>query len=858
MWGRLISYFRAIVGRDRFEAEMDEELKSHIERYADDLERAGTLRPEALRKARLEFGQVSSIKEDCRQPVGLLLLERLMQDLRHAVRTLRVSTNWMAVAMLALAIGLTTATLSIFDALFLRPISFKAADRLAYVNVRSKDAAADSTWAMWRAWKESDIFEAFGGMLGWWTVVIRTDAGLMVRPSAEITAGTLELLGARPLRGRTFSEDDPRAGNVVIISEDLWTRGFGRENRAIGASIDVDGKPATIVGVLPRTFRFPSWDTEVWRPIAEGAIGPGTFNGPMVIVRFRSDVPSEETLRLATEIAHQVDRSTVGMEAVRDKLAGYTVPTNEERAMPAIAGGVSLVFLALCLNVAGLSLTRFNDRRRQFALSIALGAPRGRLVAQAFTQSALIGVIGATIGIVLAHQLIAGARAWLPQSFLETSLHPLLLDWDTLFVAIGLALVATVVSGLLPAVVATKLDAASSLRVVERGGTETRSARVLSRAFVVFELALACALLVPMLLLVRSFLNLTAIDRGLNPDSLSIVQVNFDSTRAADPSSRATAQTRATELVAALPGVERVSWSVGVPTMESGPHTGYVRRVNASGVYGGRQLAIGMSVASDFFDVYRIPLVAGRALRLEDDDRRVVIDERIAATFFLDASPIGQSLAFGEERLEVVGVVRSVQKQRPQYPPTLYWKYKPGDLPYATFTIRCTAACPSEAVIRHALLPIESSLRAGTVERLADRFDRDLVAPRVSATVAMLFAAVALVTAAGGLFSVLSYAVGRRRREFGIRAALGGSSRAIGRLVLRDALITTVLGLGLGSIAAWWLANMLTALQFGVTINDPRSWTAVVAILALATFAASWRPMRTAMRADPAVLLREE
>ena len=285
----------------------------------------------------------------------------------------------------------------------------------------------------------------------------------------------------------------------------------------------------------------------------------------------------------------------------------------------------------------------------------------------------------------------------LPQSFLELSLHPLLLDRDTLIVATGLALVATIVSGLLPAFVATRLDAGSSLRVVERGGTESKSARLLSRDVVVVELALACALLVPTLLLVRSFLNLTAIDRGLDPTGLSIVQVNFDSTRAADPLSRATVQARATELIEALPGVEQVTWSVGVPTMESGPHSGYVRRVNASGVSGGRQLAIGMSVGSDFFDVYRIPLVAGRALQPDDDDRRVIIDERIAATFFLDAGPIGQSLAWGEERLEVVGVARNVQRQRPQYPPTIYWKYKPGELPYATFTLRCKADCPSEA-----------------------------------------------------------------------------------------------------------------------------------------------------------------
>ncbi len=194
-------------------------------------------------------------------------------------------------------------------------------------------------------------------------------------------------------------------------------------------------------------------------------------------------MPSEETLRLAADIAHQVDPSTAGMDAVTWK-ARRLRRSHRMRNEPclSIAWGVSLVFLALCVNVAGLSLARFNERRRQFALSTALGASRGRLVAQAFTQSALVGRLGAAIGIVLAHQLIAGARALLPASFLELSLHPLLLDRDTLFVAIGLALVATIVSGLLPAVVATRFDAGSSLRVVERGGTETKSARVLSRA----------------------------------------------------------------------------------------------------------------------------------------------------------------------------------------------------------------------------------------------------------------------------------------------------------------------------------------------------------------------------------------
>ena len=858
MWARLASVVRAAFGRRRFEAELDEELRFHVERYAQDLERGGMSAEAAARQAQRELGAVPSVKRDCRQPLGLVILDRLSFDFRQALRTLRAGTSWMAAVMLALAIGLTTATFSIVDALFLRPVPFEDAERLAYLNIGTRNGYTSPSWAVWRAWKDSGIFAAVGGTLGWWTVVIRTEEGVTVRPSSDVTPGTLEAVGVRPLRGRTFTEDDARAGEAIVIAEDLWTTAFGRDERAIGRSIEVDGKRVVVIGILPRTFRFPGWDTEVWRPIARGAVGPGVFNQPDAIVRFRRDVPRDETLRLATAIAHQVDASTADQGAVPTKLAGWPGVTNEERAMPVIAFGVGLVFVALSVNVAGLLLSRFNERRREFALAAALGASRGRLVMQAFAQSAVLCAVGVVLGIVLARQLIAGARALLPQTFLELSLHPLLVDGDTLAIAAALAVVAVLVCGLLPAVVATRLDAGSSLRLVERTGTESRAARALSRGFVIVELALACALLVPTLLLIRSFVNLTAIDRGLDPRGLTIVQVNFDNRLAPDPPGRAVVQARTTELLSALPGVRNVTWSAGVPTMSSGAHSGYYWRPDPPGVSRSRQVAAGMPVSDDFFDVYRIPIVRGRALGADDDGRRVVIDEQMAATFWPDGNPVGQRLAFGDQRLEIVGVARKVQAQRPGYPPAVYWKFNTLELPYAAITLKCASDCPSEAVIRHGLLPIEPALRAGSVDRLEDKLDRDLAAPRMTAALATVFGTIALVAAAGGLFSTLSYAVSRRRREFGIRAALGGSARAIGALVLRDAAMTAVIGVSVGSLAAWFLARALEAIQYGVTISDPISWMVVVGILAVASLAAVWRPMQSAMRADPARLLREE
>jgi predicted permease len=857
MWARLWSFARAAFGRRRFERDMDEELRFHVERYAEDLERGGTPRHDALRQAHRELGAVAALKRDCRQPIGLVLLDRLSYDLGQALRTLRGGTSWTAAAMLAIAISLTTATFSVLDALLLRPVPFRDADRLAYLSLADKDGSRFASWPVRRAWEKSGIFDAVGGTWwGGWSMVIETDAGPLVRPGDWVTPGTLELLGVRPLAGRTFNEHDGRAGRVIVISEDLWTHAFERDGAIVGRPINVDGEDVVVIGVVPRSFRFPDAHTEIWRLLLDGATF-GSWESPAALVRFRSGVPPDETLRLATEIAHQTDASTRALSVVRDPVAGRPAGSQATQAMRLIAGGVLLVFLALCANAAGLSLTRFNQRRRQFALCSALGASRGRLIAQAMSESALIGAAGTAIGVVLAAGLVTVTRAVLPGDFLEWSLHRVALDTDALIVAAVIATVATLLSGLLPAVVATRLDTQSSLRLVEHGGTESRAARALGRTLVVIEIAMASALLVPALLVIRSFLNLDAIDRGFDTSRLSVLQVNLDNTLASGRPARVAVERRAVEALEALPGVERVSWSLGVPTVENTVYSGSDWRADTPGARPTRLNAVGMSVGRDFFEVYGIPLLAGRLFQPDDDARRVVIDERIAAVLWPKTNPVGRFFTWNDNKMEVIGVVRSVYRQRRGDPPTLYSKFEPGG-PYATATLRCIAACPPEAIVRRELGEAVPALRVGWMDRLDDRFAADLATPRLTASVTTVFASISIIAAAGGLFSVLSYTVGRRRREFGIRAALGASSGSIGSLVLREACGLSVLGLGIGALAAWMLANALAALQYGVTIADPLSWAIVIGLLAAGTLLSAWRPARTAMRADPAQLLREE
>ena len=852
----LLGRFRNHLRERELRHEFDEELRFHFEkRVANNLSR-GLTSTEAHAEAHRHLGSLTRAREDMREARVTRWIDALRHDTRHAARSLGASSSWTAIAMLGLAIGLTTSTFAVVDALVLRPVRFANADRLAHLSLLQpkENVGQSTTWSTFQAWKDSGIFEAVGA----WTraaVLLETDIGPLSRASSFVTPGTLDLLGVRPVRGRTFFTDDV-AADVVIISEELWRGAFNSDPAVIGRSVKVDGRPSVVIGVLPDTFRFGDWDTEVWRPLAEHAAGYGVWDHPWVVARFSERRPSAEALRLATEIAHQSDPSSSRMVVTRTPLTGTLEGTYVERAVPLLSAGVGLVFLALCFNVAGLLLTRWSIRQRQFALCAALGASRGRLITQALIEGAVLGVAGSTLGVFVAGQLTGLTRALLPEGF--QSYHPVQLDSDVLMVAAGLAILATVLIAVVPAFISTRLDVPSSLRVLGRASTETKGARLAGRAFVVAEIGLACTLLVPAVLLVRSFVNLTAIDKGLDTRGVSIASVDFDNVKVPDRNAQLPVMTRATELLDALPTIEQVAWSVGTPAWYGGQYSGWVSRPDTAPPV--RIVAGGLAVGPDFFQLYGIRLLHGRTFEAGDSTDRVVVDEQIASTLFPGLNPVGRTVVHDRRRLEVIGVVSNVRRQligRDRDTPALYGKFEPGSR-YATISLRCRARCPSEGQVRQELLALAPALRVSTFRTLDEFFDQFVEEPRFTTNAAILFAVIALVAAAGGLFSVLSYAVGRRRREFGIRAALGASRRTIGRLVLRDIVVVGVLGLAIGAFGAWFLAETMASQQFGVTTADPISWGGVVGVLTLSALAAAWFPVRQAMRVDPALLLKED
>lgn len=765
--------------------------------------------------------------------------------------------------MLGLGIGITTAMFTIVDALIVRPVPFREPDDLAFVYM-GNDYGGRPTVApsVLRAWQESPAFAGAESAVPD-TALVDVNGAVVTRGMARVTPGLFELLGGvQPIRGRLFDSSEARGGinDRVLISEDLWRTLYQADPAILGRTIVIDGEPLVVIGVLPADFRFPSWDTVLWRAVDFQAMPASLANEqPRAYVRFGRTVPRQDALRMATDAARAADGRNADLSPRVRPLAGLVLDPYYGRAVPLLAGGVILVFLVLCANVASLLLARLTVRQREFSMRSALGASRGRLIRQAFVESSVPGALGVVAGIAVASMLVSLSRVFLPEAFLLRTLNPLNIDARALAVTSVSGVVAILAAGLLPAWIGTRTDSETALRIAERGGTETRGARAVTRALLVGEIALACTLLVGATLLVRSFINLASAERGLDVEGVLVTSLSLAGPAFPDRTARATAARAIEDQVSQLPGVQHVAWSYGLP-----PDGGAISYGNWQSDAPGNPV-VDMNVdryrvGREFFAMYGIPLLRGRTFEPSDRQGSAVIGERLARTLWPGLDPIGRTFSFQKERFQVVGLVREIHHpaldtsiDRPEF-------YEPfaGVGSYAMMSIRCGAACPTTAVIRQRVLATHRAVQVVDVQALEDVYFEQLARPRAAAALGFAFAGVAVVAAAGGLFSVLSYAVGRRKREFGIRAALGASPDHIRRVVLRDGFVVAVSGVAIGSVAAWSLGRALASLQYGVTITDPLTWTFVLALLGLTTVVASWRPARQAMRADPVLLLREE
>jgi putative ABC transport system permease protein len=770
-------------------------------------------------------------------------------DVRHAGRRLaaRPGRAVVCATLLAVGIGLTTAMFSIVDALLLRPAPFSGGDRLV------RQTVFDSEPALLQAWRSSGMFE--GAEAGTVFSFQMERGGETRRPGASVTAGTFEMLGVRPLAGRTFIAAGAR--DEVVISEALWRSAFGSDPAIVGRRISVDNAPFVVVGIMPSTFQFPTAATVLWKPLFPAAGEPGPFT---LFGRLKPGVPFEVAEERTTTLARQLARLPRNyggppLGRVGDaKLSAFT-----RRALWLLLAGVGIVFLVLSANVSSLLLANLSARQREFGMCTALGASRMRLVREASAEHALMGLAGAVLGVAVAW----GCTTAVPQVFLGHSLNVIDIDLRALLVASGLGLAAVMLTGLVPAWMGTRSDPMDSLRGSRQTSTETRSAMAVTKGLLVGEVGLACSLLVGSALLVRSFGNMVEADRGLKTDGAIRVSVGGMDDAFGSYDAMARAIEAIEERFAAWPEIAEIALSRELPPLPSNLFTGvHLAPPGTRADPAATVPSFHYRVNRAFFDFYGITIVRGRTFEAWDTERDVIVGERLATLLWPGQDPIDRTFSVGSQKepRRVVGVAREIRLptldaeiDRPEF-------YTPlGRTSRTLFlNLRCRASCPGERDIRAQVQAVHPGLRARLVPSAEDTYGSQLQLPRATAQVGGVSAVIALLAAAGGLFSVLTYTVGGRRREFGIRTALGASPGQVRRLVLRDGMSLVGAGLALGAFGGWTVARSLAAFHYGVTTTDPLAWGIVVATLAITSLAAAWRPARQAMRVDPVALLRED
>jgi predicted permease len=860
MLTRLLTLIRGSIQRSRVSRELDEELQHHVAMEIQQHVAHGVSAGEARRRALRDLGGIEQTKEAVRD-VRASWVDTWWQDFRYACRTVwrRPGEAAMVVAMLALGIGLTTAMFTLVDALILRPVPFHQPDQLAMLWMRGATGGRIAVMpSVLHAWRGSGVFAAVEAANPD-TALIEVDGMFATRGMARVTPDVFVMLGGvQPVHGRLFDASDGGVGadDRVLLSADLWRTLYRSDATIVGQRITVNSESLVVVGVLPAGFRFPAWDTQLWRADTFADTGGSPATLPRAYVRFAPEIPREDALRVAMAAAQAADPTTAKQwpqaEPVVRSDDYYT------RAVPVLAAGVLLVLAVLCANASTLMLGRLSGRQREFAMRTALGAARYRLIRQALLESSLIGTFAIAVGAVLAWALLALSRGMLPEAFLVRTLNPLNMDLRTLLVTSIVGVTTTLLTGMLPAWLGTKVRTNASLRVTDRS-TEMREARWLTRTLLIGEVALACTLLVGATMLVRSFVNLISVDRGLNATGITVADLSLPTAAVKEPSARLAVAQEIERRVRALPGVQQVTWSRGTPPV--------------GGTYGaGDWIADGdggqkvnlevrhYAVGPDFFKQFGIPLLRGRNFTARDGIDKVIVGERFGRLLWPGVDPVGRSFRFGKGHYEVIGVAREVQlptlDARLDAPEFYYPFVDVGGL--SSLSITCAERCPNEAQIRHTLTGTHSAIRVSGVRRLEAQFLEQLARPRAAAAMASAFAVIAVLAAAGGIFSVLASAVTRRRKEFGVRTALGASPAHIRRLVLSDGLLVTGIGIVLGALAAAALASTLTSLQYEITVTDPVSGLIVVSLLAFSALAACWRPAAQAVRQDPSQLLRED
>lgn len=875
-----MTWWHRLWNRQRMEADLEKELRFHLEQHTEELISRGYDRQEARRLARLTFGGPEQVKEDCRDVCGTQWLEDFWQDFRYALRTLRQKPGFSAVALLTLALGIgaTTVMFTVINGVLLKPLPYPEPDKLVTLSEQTDKYGAQ--WVSYPNFLDCKHESRTLTMAAWTysggTVSEPGDAAYV--SGRRISSELFSVLGIPLLEGRAFLPEEDRAGAapVIIISHNLWHRRFAGSPGTVGKRIVFDGKSYTIVGVAPADFRLFG-GLDVLTPLGQNTeirMQNREASFLRVVARLQPGVTlaaaQTELPLIGRHLAELYPKSNAGrgflLRPLHQELVGDVRST-----LWLLLGAVGMVLLIACVNVASLLLARAVSRERELAMRMALGAGRGRLVRQCLTESAVLGLSGGMLGIFLAVMGIRPFLAFWPGNLPRA--EEIQLDWRVLLFALTISLLSGLLFGLAPALRAPSRDLEQTLRAGAR--TVAGSSRRLHSGLVISEIALAMVLLVSAGMLARTFLLLSSLDPGINVRSTLVTRVGLSPTVLENPARIRAAWQELLDRARRVPGVESVALADVVPMRDGVNELGYWTAPTQPPP-NEIPLALATSVTPDYLKVMGIPLRHGRFFDEQDrlgNEPVVVIDEVLAQHAFGAQEPIGKRLwlqAIG--RSKVVGVVGHVRhwglagddqaKVRAQ----LYYPFAQVPDPlmrlFASFmstTVR-TNITPSNMVE-----PLQRELRgaagdqvlyeARSMEQLASG---SLTRHRFLLLLFGVFSGLALLLACIGIYGVLAYLNSQRIPEFGLRMALGASAANVKQLVLRQSLRMVLAGIAIGMIAAWGAGTILQRFVEGMHSNEIATFAVMTFALVAATLFATFLPARRASRVDPIQALRQE
>jgi predicted permease len=881
---------RALFRRNAVEAELNEELVFHFEHEVEKNKRLGMTSKEATRRARLAFGGQEQVKEDCREARGTSLVETTIQDVRYSVRAMRKNPGFFAIAglTLALGIGASTAVFSLVNTILLKPLPYPNADRVMMLwregplagvgdmpfapGEYSILARAQTSFQKLGAFKK-DSFNLTGASTP------------ELLEGVRATAGFFPALGVSPLLGRTFTPDEDQPGHehVAVLSNRLWRSRFGGDAGIVGKTLDLNGYPYTVIGVMPASFTFPNQEgippildlpkeTQLWVPMALPA-SPRGANELGVIGQLKTDSSTgrlEQDLkvferRLEEQLPQEKNWFTRAVSLTQQS------ETDARRPLLLLLGAVSVVLLIACANVAGLTLNRSLGRRRELTLRGALGAGRSRLIRQLMTESLLLAFVGGLVGILFGETSLYLVKHFGPDSI--PHLHEVGLDLRVIAYALGVTLISGVLFGLAPAMGATRMNMVEALKEGgQRSGGSATAPRI-RNALLIVQVAMALVLVVAAGLLVRTFYSMLRSDAGFNATRVVTFELPLPTPKYADTARMAQVYQQVLLRLQSISTVESAGLASVVPM--GGPPDGTVIRIpeHPAANRSEQPYANYSFVSPGYFATIGTPLLRGRDINDADTLSSVpvtIITSGMAKKYFHGEDPIGKQVGVATTKIPVrtiVGVVADIKHAslREEPDPEMFVPYTQNEIKVwpsmqaMQFAIR-TRTDSTEVMesVRQAVHAVDPDLPIAKFATLTTLVDNSMTADRFSMLLVGAFGVLALILASIGMYGVISYSVMQRTQELGIRMALGAKREQIFVMVLRQGGLLACAGIVIGLVVALATTHLMARFLYGVQSTDPGTFAVVSFLLVAVALLACYIPARKAMKVDPMIALRYE